>query len=145
MLSTLWFYEQLTYICIYICLYIYIYTYTLGLKYFSLKQVFLTWIRISTITNYNNIRSVVILLFHWFTHISKGLCETVSQISISPRLIIVNLTRAGELYIDLYGIDNPHLRLQATTTTTTVMSMGDNCLISYITSWEALCGHRWSY
>ena len=44
------------------------------------------------------------------------------------------------MYIDLYGIDNPHLWLLATTTTTTVMSMGDNCLNSFITSEKRYAG-----
>ena len=52
-----------------------------------------------------------------------------------PRLITINLSRAGKLYIDLYGIDNPHLRLLATTPT--VMSTGDNCLRILATSGRA--------
>ena len=57
---------------------------------------------------------------------------------LSPRLIIVNLTRAGELYIDLYGIDNPHLWLL---TTTSIRVMGDNCLNSFITSEKRCAGN----
>ena len=56
----------------------------------------------------------------------QGYVRQFSNYYIRPGIIIVNLSRARELYIDLYGSDNPHLRLLATITTVDVIS--DNCL-----------------
>ena len=68
----------------------------------------------------------------------QGYVRQFSNHYIRPDIIIVNLSRAKELYIDLYGTDNPHLRLLATITTVDVIS--DNCLITITASGETQRG-----
>ena len=62
----------------------------------------------------------------WTLYICKVMWDIFSNHYIRPGIIIVNLTRAGELFTDLYGTDNPHLRLLATIMTVNVIS--DKCL-----------------
>ena len=81
--------------------------------------------------------SYIILSLHGFTRVRKGYVRQFLKL-LSPRLIIVNREGPGELYIDLYGIVNPHLWLL---TTTSIRVMGDNCLNSFITSEKRCAGN----